>query len=77
VIPAGDPRTCASAPTKSIVSAIALFPFGLVKPLRYLKLEDVWQTRLPRALDMEDGTHTVRLVLRDRAGHVYRESKHS
>ena len=60
---------------ESIVSAIALFPFGLVKPLRYLNSEDVWQTRFLAPVDMEDGTHTVRLVLRDRAGHVYRESK--
>ena len=27
----------------SIASVIALFPFGLVKPLRYLKDEDTWR----------------------------------
>ena len=59
----------------SIVSVVALFPFGLTKPLRYLKKEDVWQTRFLAPLDMEDGTHTVRLVLRDRNGNVYRETK--
>jgi Ca-activated chloride channel homolog len=59
----------------SIVSVMALFPFGLTKPLRYLGKEDIWQTRFLVPLDLEDGTHTVRLVLRDRSGNVYRENK--
>jgi Ca-activated chloride channel family protein len=57
----------------SISSVIALFPFGLVKPLRYLKSEDTWQTRFLAPCDMSDGAYQVRLILRDRAGHVYRE----
>lgn len=59
----------------SIVSVVALFPFGLTKTLRHLDKEDVWQTRFLAPLDLEDGTHTVRLVLRDRNGNVYREAK--
>jgi Ca-activated chloride channel family protein len=59
----------------SIVSVVALFPFGLTKPLRYLGKEDMWQTRFLAPVDMEDGTHTVRLVLRDRNGAIYREAK--
>jgi Ca-activated chloride channel family protein len=59
----------------SIVSVVALFPFGLTKPLRYLGKEDIWQTRFLAPVEMEDGTHTVRLVLRDRNGSVYREAK--
>lgn len=59
----------------SIVSVIALFPFGLVKSLRYLRDEDIWQTRFLAPADMTDGTYLVRLILRDQAGHVYRESK--
>jgi Ca-activated chloride channel family protein len=59
----------------SIVSVVALFPFGLTKSLRYLGKEDIWQTRFLAPVDMEDGTHTVRLVLRDRNGSVYREAK--
>lgn len=59
----------------SIVSVVALFPFGLVKPLRRLADEDVWQTRFLAPPDMHDGTYSVRLILRDRDGHVYRESK--
>ncbi len=59
----------------SIVSVVAVFPFGLVKPLRYLAGEDIWQTRFLAPPDMKDGTHHVRLVLRDKQGRVYRESK--
>ncbi|HLY99057.1 MAG TPA: VIT and VWA domain-containing protein [Candidatus Angelobacter sp.] len=59
----------------AIVSVVALFPFGLTKPLRYLAKEDIWQTRFLAPTDMEDGTHSVRLLLRDRDGNVYREAK--
>jgi Ca-activated chloride channel family protein len=60
---------------ESIVSVIALFPFGLVQPLRHLSSEDIWQTRFLAPTDMQDGTYTVRLILRDRLGHTYREAK--
>jgi len=56
-------------------SVVALFPFGLVQPLRYLAGEDVWQTRFLAPGDMQDGTYTVRLVLRDAVGRTYRETK--
>src|SRR5262249_26828536 len=59
----------------SIVSVVALFPFGLTKPLRHLEKEDIWQTRFLAPLDLEDGAHTVRLVMRDRNGAIYREAK--
>jgi len=59
----------------AIVSVVALFPFGLVKKLRYLPEEDTWQTRFLAPREMADGTYRVRLMLRDRNGHVYRESK--
>jgi len=59
----------------AIVSVTALFPFGLVKSLRYLKEEDAWQTRFLAPSDMTDGTYSVRLILRDRRGSVYREAK--
>lgn len=59
----------------SIVSVVALFPFGLMKPLRYLSDENVWQTRFFAPTDLQDGTYPVRFVLRDRAGQTYRESK--
>ncbi len=60
---------------RSIVSVTALFPFGPVKALRYLTEEDTWQTRFLAPTDLEDGSYRVRLILRDRAGHVYREAK--
>jgi len=60
---------------ESVVSVVALFPFGLVKPLRYLRDEDTWQTRFLAPADMADGTYTVRLILRDKLGRVSRESK--
>jgi Ca-activated chloride channel homolog len=74
VIRPGDPVLRLKA-DESIVSVIALFPFGLTKPLRYLKDEDTWQTRFLAPVDMSDGVYQVRLILRDRDGHVYRESK--
>ena len=74
VIRPGDPVLRVHT-DKAIVSVIALFPFGLEKPLRYLSGEDVWQTRFLAPTDMKDGSYPVRLVLRDVNGEVYRESK--
>ena len=74
VIRPGDPILRVKT-DESIVSVIALFPFGLVQPLRHLSSEDVWQTRFFAPTDMQDGTYTVRQMLRDRSGHTYRESK--
>jgi Ca-activated chloride channel homolog len=59
----------------AIVSVTALFPFGPVKSLRYLAGEDTWQTRFLAPTDLEDGSYRVRLILRDKQGHVYREAK--
>ncbi len=74
VIRPGDPILRVKT-DESITSVIALFPFGLVQPLRHLSAEDVWQTRFLAPTDMQDGTYTVRLILRDRLGHTYREAK--
>jgi Ca-activated chloride channel homolog len=74
VIRPGDPILRVKT-DESIVSVVALFPFGLVQPLRYLSSEDIWQTRFLAPTDMQDGTYTVRLILRDRMGQTYRESK--
>jgi Ca-activated chloride channel family protein len=84
VIRPGDPvlrvRTDAA-----ITSVIALFPFGLTKPLRHLASEDLkapgdeanrlWETRFLAPPEMKDGTYNVRLVLRDVRGNTYREAK--
>ncbi len=73
----------------AIRSVVAIFPFGLTKPLRHLAEEDVpdrrgrrgaeggllWETRFFAPADMADGTYQVRLILRDASGAVYREGK--
>src|SRR5262249_4000927 len=59
----------------SIQSVVAVIPFGLIKPLKYLKDEDIWQTRFFAPSDMTDGTHQVELILRDARGNAYREQK--
>jgi Ca-activated chloride channel homolog len=74
VIRPGDPVLRVKT-DESIVSVVALFPFGLIQKLRYLPGEDIWQTRFLAPSDMQDGNYSVRLVLRDRSGHTYRESK--
>jgi Ca-activated chloride channel family protein len=74
VIRPGDPILRVKT-DESIVSVVALFPFGLVQPLRYLSSEDIWQTRFLAPTDMQDGTYSVRLILRDRQGNTYREAK--
>ncbi|HEU0124006.1 MAG TPA: VIT domain-containing protein [Bryobacteraceae bacterium] len=60
---------------KLISSVVAVFPFGLVKPLRYLPGEQTWQTRFLAPVDMADGTHSVNLILRDRNGNTYKETR--
>lgn len=60
---------------ESITSVVAMFPFGLVKKLRFLTDEDTWQTRFLAPSDLADATYHVRLLLRDRQGRVFRESK--
>src|SRR5882724_7430063 len=74
VIRPGDPVLRVRT-DESIHSVVALFPFGLLQKLRYLSDEDTWQTRFFAPSDLQDGTYTVRLVLRDRSGHTYREAK--
>ena len=74
VIKPGDP-VLRVATDESITSVVAMFPFGLVKKLRYLPDEHIWQTRFLAPTDMTDGTYSVRLVMRDRAGRAYREAK--
>lgn len=59
----------------TIRSVVAVFPFGLVKQLRYLDKEDTWQTRFLAPQDMQNGTYKVQLLLKDKTGHVYKESK--
>lgn len=86
VIQPGDPLLRVHT-DPAIVSVIALFPFGLEKPLRYLPDGDgtakragdghsrLWETRFLAPPSMKDGVYSVRLILRDRNGQAYRETK--
>ena len=74
VIRPGDPVLRVKT-DESVVSVTALFPFGLVKTLRRLEDEDVWQTRFLAPKDTPDGRHEVRLSMRDAQGRVFRETK--
>lgn len=58
-----------------IRSITAIFPFGLVKPLRFLAGEQMWQTRFLAPKEMVDGVYHCRLILRDRMGQAYQEQK--
>jgi len=58
-----------------IVSITAVFPFGLIKNLEYLAQEDVWQTRFLVPKTMKDGTYSCRILLRDKQGNQYQETK--
>jgi Ca-activated chloride channel family protein len=84
VIRPGDPVLRVRTDS-AITSVIALFPFGLTKPLRHLATEDLkapgdaanrlWETRFLAPSDMKDGTYNVRLILRDTEGNTYNEAK--
>ena len=84
VIRPGDPVLRVRTDT-AITSVIAVFPFGLTKPLRHLATEDLkapgddanrlWETRFLAPTDMKDGTYAVRLILRDTHGNTYNEAK--
>ncbi len=60
---------------RGITSIMAVFPFGLIKPLKFLTSEDTWQTRFLAPKEMVDGTYYCRLILRDTQGRVYEEKK--
>jgi Ca-activated chloride channel homolog len=59
----------------SIKSVVAVFPFGLVKPMRYLQDERVWETRFLAPVDMSDGEYECRLVMTDGLGRSFEELK--
>lgn len=74
IIKPGDPvlrvRTDAS-----IVSVVAVLPFGETKELTYLKDEDIWETRFLAPKTMQDGSYNARLILIDRSNNAYEEEK--
>jgi Ca-activated chloride channel family protein len=59
----------------AIESVIAVFPFGLTKPLHYIADEDVWEVRFLAPKEMNDGTYFCNLLLTDLEGNLYEEKK--
>lgn len=59
----------------SIRSVVAVFPFGLVKQLRFLEDEGVWETRFLAPVGMDDGEYACRLVMTDSLGRSFEEAK--
>lgn len=56
-------------------SIVALFPFGDVMPMRYVKTEDVWEARFIVPAWMKDGRYFCRLAITDQAGIMSMELK--
>ncbi|MFY9225152.1 MAG: VWA domain-containing protein, partial [Blastocatellia bacterium] len=74
IIKPGDPVLRVRT-DKSIVSVVAVFPFGLSKQLTYLENEDIWETRFLAPKTMQDGSYNARLILVDSNKRVYEEEK--
>ncbi|MEW6731521.1 MAG: VIT and VWA domain-containing protein [Acidobacteriota bacterium] len=74
LIQPGDPviRVKTDASIKSI---FVVLPFGETLPLKYLPVEDVWETRFFAPAWMPDGTYHCRLLLTDKTGNGYQEEK--
>jgi Ca-activated chloride channel homolog len=59
----------------SINSVFAVFPFGETLPLTFLQSEGVWEVRFLAPSWLPDGTYRCRLLMTDRAGNAYQETK--
>ncbi len=60
---------------KSINSVFAVFPFGETLPLTFLQSEGVWEVRFFAPSWLPDGTYRCRLMMTDRDGNAYQETK--
>ncbi|HVF91375.1 MAG TPA: VIT domain-containing protein [Blastocatellia bacterium] len=74
VIRPGDPVLRVRA-DESIVEVTAVFPFGLTRRLNYIKDAGVWETRFVAPREMSDGVYACRLILVDKQGRPFQESK--
>lgn len=59
----------------SINSVFAVFPFGETLPLTFLQSEGVWEVRFLAPSWLPDGTYRCRLLMTDREGNAYQETK--
>ncbi len=60
---------------ESINSVFAVFPFGETLPLKFLKGEGVWEVRFLAPAWLPDGTYRCRLLMTDKNGNGYQETK--
>lgn len=60
---------------KSINSVFAVFPFGETLPLMFLQSEGVWEVRFFAPSWLPDGTYRCRLLMTDKDGNAYQETK--
>lgn len=60
---------------ESVTEVFAVLPFGETLPLKFLAAEGVWETRFLAPVWMADGTYQCRLLLTDKNGIGYSETK--
>jgi len=60
---------------ESINSVFAVFPFGETLPLKFLESEGVWEVRFLAPAWLPDGTYRCRLLMTDKNGNGYQETK--
>ncbi len=60
---------------ESITGVFAVLPFGETLPLKFLASEGVWETRFLAPAWMADGTYNCRLLLTDKDGNGFEETK--
>ena len=58
-----------------INSVFAVFPFGETLPLKFLQSEGVWEVRFLAPAWLPDGTYRCRLLMTDKNGNGYQETK--
>jgi Ca-activated chloride channel family protein len=60
---------------ESITQVFAVLPFGETLPLKFLESEGVWETRFLAPAWMADGSYNCRLLLTDKGGNGFEETK--
>jgi len=60
---------------ESINSVFAVFPFGETLPLKFLETEGVWEVRFLAPAWLPDGTYRCRLLMTDKNGNGYQETR--
>jgi Ca-activated chloride channel family protein len=74
LIQPGDPVLRVKT-NESINSVFAVFPFGETLPLTFLQAEGVWEVRFLAPAWLPDGTYRCRLLMTDKDGNAYQETK--